>query len=135
MQKSAKFLTVFGIVVASAIITAGTTKETTATETTATVGSHAAAGAKQDMAMFKQEMSMKLESAEAQIMALKEKAKVKGSNVKQSTIADLESTKMRIKNDLSALEKSSETNWKKMKSKIATAMDDLNTKTQKLLRE
>jgi hypothetical protein len=77
---------------------------TTASETTA--------GFKQDMATFKTEMSAKLESAEAQLTALKEKAKVKGSNVKQETIVDLEKTKAKIKTDLDALDKSTEKNWK-----------------------
>lgn len=134
MKRLAKFLTVFGIVAVTAMITAGTTKDTTTTTTT-TTESHTVAGFKQDMAFFKQEMNAKLQSAEAQITALKEKAKIKGSSVKQATITDLESTKMKIKSDLAALDKSSEATWTNMKSKIATAMDDLNTKTQKLLRE
>lgn len=133
MKKLAIFLTAFAMVSAIAAFAADNTKKQTTT-TTATE-SNTAAGVKQDMATFKQEMSVKLESAEAQITALKAKAKVKGSNVKQATIADLESTKLKIKNDLAALDKSSETTWTTMKSKIATAMDDLNTKTQKLLRE
>lgn len=131
MKKLAIFLTAFAMVSAIAAYAADTAKK----QTTTTTESNTVAGFKQDMTMFKQEMSVKLESAEAQITALKEKAKVKGSSVKQSTIADLESTKMKIKNDLAALDKSTETTWTTMKSKIATAMDDLNAKTQKLLRE
>lgn len=131
MKKLAISLTAFAMVSAFAAFAADNTKK----QTTTTPESSTVAGIKQDMTMFKQEMSAKLESAEAQISALKEKAKVKGSNVKQAAIADLESTKLKIKNDLAALDKSSETTWATMKSKIATAMDDLNTKTQKLLRE
>lgn len=133
MKKLAIFLTAFAMVSAIAAFAADTAKKQTTTTTT--TESNTVTGVKQDMTMFKQEMSAKLESAEAQILALKEKAKIKGSNVKQTTIADLESTKLKIKNDLAALDKSSETTWTTMKTKIATAMDDLNTKTQKLLRE
>lgn len=129
MKRLAKFLMMFGLVSVSAVVIAGTK------ETTTTTGSYTAAGFKQDMAIFKQEMAVKMESAEAQITALKEKAKVQGSTVKASTIADLESTKLRIKNDLAALDKSSESSWKSMKAKIASAMDSLNTKTQTLLSE
>ena len=131
INKLAKFLMMFGLVSVSAVVIAGT-KETT--KTTAN-GSYTAAGFKQDMAIFKQEMAVKMESAEAQITAIKEKAKVQGSTVKASTIADLESTKLRIKNDLAALDRSSESSWKSMKAKIASAMDSLNTKTQTLLSE
>jgi len=131
MKKLAIFLTAFAMVSTIAAYAADAAKK----QTTTTTESNTAAGIKQDMAMFKQEMAVKLEAAEAHIAALKEKAKVKGSSVKQSTVADLESTKLKIKNDLAALDKSTETTWTTMKSKIATAMDDLNTKTQKLLRE
>lgn len=98
-------------------------------------GSATMAGFKEDMATFKQEMSMKLDSAEMEISALKEKAKVKGSHVKQATITDLEKTKMKIRTDLDSLDRSSENTWKTMKTKIANAMDELNTKTQKAMRE
>ena len=135
MKKLAKFLMMFGLVSVSAVVIAGTKETTAATATAQASESYTAAGFKQDMAIFKQEMAAKMQSAEAQITALKEKAKVQGSTVKASTIADLESTKLRIKNDLAELDKSSESSWKSMKTKIASAMDSLNTKTQNLLRE
>ncbi|WP_409479847.1 hypothetical protein [Pseudobdellovibrio sp. HCB154] len=138
MNPIAKIAAAACLIVTTIAFAEGTTKPTTTPTTTGSEkyeGSATAAGFKEDMASFKQEMSMKLESAEAEIMALKEKAKMKGSKVKQTTIADLEKTKARIKTDLDNLDKSSESSWKNMKTKIATAMDNLNTKTQKALRE
>lgn len=137
MKHFAKFAAAACLIATTTVFAEGTkpTTTTTPTGTEKHEGSATAAGFKEDMASFKQEMSMKLESAEAEIMTLKEKAKVKGSHVKQTTIADLEKTKMKIKTDLDNLEKSSESNWKSMKTKIANAMNNLNTKTQKALRE
>lgn len=136
MKNIAKLSAIACLIASSSVFAEGTTKHVTShTTTTTTTESATVAGFKQDMATFKQEMSMKLDAAETEIGALKEKAKVKGSHVKQTTIADLEKTKAKIKADLDALDKSSESTWKTMKTKIANAMDSLNTKTQKAMRD
>ena len=128
-----KFLAITCLMVSTVVLADGA--KSTTTQTTTTTESATLAGFKKDMADFKHEMSMKLDSAESEITALKEKAKAKGSKVKQTTINDLESTKARIKTDLNSLDKSSESAWKSMKTKIANTMDSLNTKTQKALNE
>lgn len=131
MKNLAKFVAITCLLVTTTAFAEGNKKTTTTT--TATTESEKRD--REDMASFKQEMAMKLEGAEAEIMALKEKAKMKGSKIKQTTIADLEKTKMKIKADLESLDKTSEATWKNMKTKIANAMDELNTKTQKAMRE
>lgn len=117
------------------VVLLGTTGTAATSPTTMTTGSATGAGFKQDMAEFRMEMSAKLESAETQIAALKEKSKMKGSSIKQATITDLEKTRDKIKTDLDALDKSTESSWRNLKTKIAQAMDNLNTKAQRLLQE
>jgi Sec-independent protein translocase protein TatA len=135
MKNFTKILAITSLMASTVALADGSKSTTTQTATAKTTESATLAGFKKDMADFKNEMSMKLDSAEAEILALKEKAKVKGTKIKQTTINDLESTKAKIKTDLNSLDKSSESAWKSMKTKIANTMDSLNTKTQKALNE
>lgn len=92
-------------------------------------------GAKKDMATFKREMNVKLNSLESEIARLKEQAKVKGGEAKQRAVIELEEARDQVKRDLAELETKSESNWQKLKNKVAITLDRLNTKAQRALVE
>lgn len=103
--------------------------------TSALWASEAVEGFKKDMTTFKQEMTVKLDNLEKEITMLKEKTQVKGRETKQKTVTELEATRDKVRAELNDIEKSSESNWIKIKNKIAKSIDKLNAKTQKLLKE
>lgn len=92
-------------------------------------------GFKKDVVTFKQEMTLKLEKIEKEIEALKNKTKEKGESTQTKAIAELESARDKVKTEINDLEKTTESRWTKIKSKIAKSIDTLNTKAQKALKE
>lgn len=103
--------------------------------TTTTLASETAKGAKKDYEEFKVEMTQKLEATEKKIAELKAKAKTKGSEAEAKTIAEFEKTRDDLKQSLDELQKKSESNWKKLKKKFSSSVDNLNKKIQKKLED
>lgn len=101
---------------------------------TYTNASETVTGAKKDIATFKQEMTVKLQSIELEIEKIKEKTKDKSTDAQNAAIKNIEETRNKIKADLDEIEKVSETNWKKFKNRVAKSVDKLNARTQALLK-
>lgn len=92
-------------------------------------------GAEKDLAAFKQEMTIKLKSIEVEIAKLNEKAKTKSNTAQVKAVKNLEETRDKINVQLDELEKASESNWKKLKTRIAKSVEKLNARTQALLKD
>lgn len=92
-------------------------------------------GAKQDLAVFKNEMSLKLNSLEHEIAKLKIQAREQGREARQRAVIELEEARDQIRKDLAELENKSESQWSKVKNRLALALDRLNTKAQRALAE
>ncbi len=94
---------------------------------------------KKDYDEFKKEMSVKMDNLELKIAALKESAKVKADEAQTKALADLEHSRDIVREDLNKLETEiptkTKSNWRKLKSKMATAIDRLNNKAQELLKK
>ena len=92
-------------------------------------------GAQKDYDTFKKEMSVKLEDTEKQLAELKSKAKEKGTDVKNKTVAELEESRDKLKNQLNELEKNGKEGWASFKKNFADSLDRLNLKIQKALKD
>lgn len=97
--------------------------------------SETAKGVKKDYEKFKIEMSKELDEVEKKIDELKTKSHAKGSDTKEKTIQELEKARLELKAELSELQKSGESNWKKFKKNFAESVDSLNKKIQKSLED
>lgn len=97
--------------------------------------SETAKGAQKDYDAFKKEMSVKIDSIEKELEELKQKAKTKGTTVKEETIHDLETTRDELKTKMSELSDASKDRWKSMKRKISETADSLHSKLQKALKD
>lgn len=97
--------------------------------------SQAVAGAKQDLAAFKHEMNVKLNSLDHEIARLRVQARAQGQEAKQRALIELEEARTQIRSDLAALENKSESHWRKVKNRLALALDRLNAKAQRALSE
>ena len=91
-------------------------------------------GLKKDVAEFKQTMNVKLEALDAKIVKLKEKTKTTTSEVETKALTELEDSRDRLRKQITELEVSSKTGWKKMKNRMSYAADKLNKKAQSLLK-
>jgi prefoldin subunit 5 len=103
--------------------------------TVAFAASETVKGAKKDFTEFKETMGKKMETMEAQIAELKEKAKQKGGEVHAKTVTELEASRDRLKKEMAELKEGSQENWKGMKEKLSGTADSLNRKIQKALKE
>jgi cell division protein FtsB len=92
-------------------------------------------GAKKDYDNFKTSISAKMESLEKEIEELKVKTKTKGTEVKDSTLEELEAARDDLKTQINKLEEGSKENWKSMKQKISESADSLHSKLQKALKD
>jgi tRNA(Ile)-lysidine synthase TilS/MesJ len=97
--------------------------------------SEAINGVKKDVANFKQEMTIKLESVEKELEALHTKAKVKGSEIQDNTIKDLELTRNKLRKELNNIEDSTKSNWKQVKKDFSESINALHAKLQKALKD
>lgn len=88
-------------------------------------------GAKKDIAQFKQEMAVKLESLEKQIAELK----AKGGKAKSKTVAELEGSRDAVKAKLSKVSEDGKDGWESLKKNLADSMNKLNDKVQKALKD
>lgn len=92
-------------------------------------------GAKKDFEVFKQEMTLKLQTLGSEIENLKEKTKTKSTEAHGAALQEIEESRVKIAADLQKLEKASESNWKKLKKNIAESIRKLDFKAQELLKE
>ncbi len=99
------------------------------------LASEAIDGAKKDYEKFKTEMSAKLEKVEAELVFLRERAKVKSSQAQVASITELEKTQAKLKSELSEAKQSGAVGWKKFKASFAASVDRLNSKVQKTMKD
>lgn len=92
-------------------------------------------GAKKDFESFKQEMGVKLEESQKKLDQLQEKAKEKGSHVKNETIEELRSNRDKLKVEYDNLKFEGQTRFQKMKASLSSSIDSLNGKIQKALKD
>lgn len=105
------------------------------TQSSFAYASEAINGAKKDIESFKQEMTLKLGSVEKQLEELRAKTKQQGSAIQETTIKDLEITRIKLRNELENLKENSKSNWKQIKMDFAASIDSLHTKLQKALKD
>lgn len=96
--------------------------------------SKAVAGAKEDIQEFKQSVKQSLDKIDQDIDLLKEKAKDKGSEVKQQTVEEAKLARAKIDNQLTALKDKSKEGWSKTKQEISSSVDSLSKKIQDALK-
>lgn len=92
-------------------------------------------GAKKDLEKFKQEMSVELQAVEKKLEVLSEKANKKSDQVYKDTVQDLTEKRDKLRVELAGLEADSQGKWKAAKTKMASAMNSLNEKIQKALKD
>ena len=92
-------------------------------------------GAQKDYETFKQEMSAKLESLDKEIDVIKEKAKQKGTSIKNETLQELEASRAEVKAQMDKMESQSKSKWKSMKKGLSESFDSLHAKIQKALKD
>lgn len=92
-------------------------------------------GVQKDAESFKKEMSVKLEDVEKQLTELKNNAQTKGSEIREKTVTDLETTRAELRTKLENWDTKTQKNWKDFKKNFAQSLDSLNAKIQKALKE
>lgn len=92
-------------------------------------------GAKKDFEQFKHKLSTELDSAEAKIIELKNKAKSQGNQTQEKLAQDLETAKNEIRKQQAELKYESHSNWKQLKKSLSEATDNLSKKIQSALKD
>lgn len=92
-------------------------------------------GAQKDYETFKQEMSAKLVSLDKEIEVIKEKAKQKGTSIKNETLQELETSRTELKTQMDKMESQSKSKWKSMKKSMSESFNSLHAKIQKALKD
>jgi cell division protein FtsB len=92
-------------------------------------------GAKKDLEKFKQEMSVELQAVEKKLEVLSDKATSKTDTAYKATVKDLSEKRDVLRAEISKLEADSHGKWKVAKTKMAAAMNSLNEKIQKALKD
>lgn len=92
-------------------------------------------GAKKDIATFKQEMSIKLQEAENNLKALRDRAALKKDDMSQKAAAEYEETRKQLSHDLDRLQADAKGEWKSAKQKLSSSISNLNKKVQSALKE
>lgn len=92
-------------------------------------------GAKKDLEKFKQGMSVELQAVEKKLEILSEKAEKKSDQVYKDTVKELTEKHDKLRAELATLETDSKGKWKEAKTKMASAMNSLNEKIQKALKD
>jgi hypothetical protein len=92
-------------------------------------------GAKKDLEKFKQEMSVELQAVEKKLVFLSDKATAKTDTAYKATVKDLTEKRDELRVELGKLEADSQGKWKVAKTKMASAMNSLNEKIQKALKD
>lgn len=97
--------------------------------------SETAKGVKKDYEAFKQEMSLKLDAAEAKLTEVKAKAAQKGGEAQAKTVVELEKTRDRLRQELNGFQEDSKAGWQAFKRSLSKSVNRFNNKVQDALKE
>lgn len=92
-------------------------------------------GVQKDFISIKQELSVKLDEAEAKLVELKNKASTNSSAAKEKAIQEAEVTRDQLRVKIDELKDDGKTNWKKLKAGLASSIETMNSKIQKALKD
>lgn len=92
-------------------------------------------GAKKDLDVFKQEMSLELKNIETNLKSMSEKAKSNSSASYKEAVKEITQKRDQLRSDLYDLQADTKGEWKQSKGKISTALNGLNERIQKALKD
>lgn len=92
-------------------------------------------GAKKDLQEFKSEMGERIDAIQKQIDELRSKTKKKGKEAREQTVKGLEKTEKDLQTELDRMKADSGKKFAKVKIRFAEAVDSLNEKIQKALKD
>ncbi len=95
--------------------------------------SKAVAGAKEDLQSIKKEIDHSLVKVDKDLDVLKEKAKDKGSKVKEQTVEEVKTARAKIDAQLAELKDKSKEHWLKAKKELSASIETLSKKIQSAL--
>jgi hypothetical protein len=97
--------------------------------------SETVAGAKKDLDKFKQDMSVELKNIENNLKVISEKAQKKGDATYKEAVKELTARRDKLRSDLYDLQADAKGEWTNVKGKLASSINELNQKIQKVLKD